>query len=112
MSGTVAQGKLEGALTGATTPAGVAEVKPEGPKMPLDAIQQLIWQAKEILSLPEEKNKSEYRQVYDWLSKAMHRLIPSEANWKADDLQSAQLCLGKLKSVKVQLSDSGPRKCN
>ena len=110
VSGTVAQPKPAGAPTGTNTPAGSAAIKPEGPKTQLDAVRQLIRKAEEILLRPEEKNKNEYGQMYDWLSKAMHRLLPSEVDWKADDPQSARLCLSKLKSVEVQLSDSGAGK--
>ena len=42
----------------------------------------------------------------------MHRLIPNDTNWKAEDPQSARLCLGKLKRVEVQLSNGGAGKRN
>jgi hypothetical protein len=110
VSGTVAQPKPAGAPTGTNTPAGSTAIKPEGPKTQLDAVRQLIRKAEEVLLRPEEKSKNAYGQMYDWLSKAMHRLLLSEVDWKADDPQSARLCLSKLKSVEARLSDSGAAK--
>ena len=63
VSGTMAQDKTVGASPGAIVLPGSAEVKPEGPKKALEAIRQVIRRAEEILSLPEETNKSEYGEA-------------------------------------------------
>ena len=73
---TVAQPEPAGAPTGTNQPAGSAAIKPEGPKNQLEAVRQLIRKAEEVLVRPEEKNENEYGKMYDWLSKAMQRLLP------------------------------------
>ena len=52
-------------------------------------MRQLIRRTEGILTLPEEKNKSEYGEMYGWLTKALNQLLPNEAGWKAKDAQSA-----------------------
>ena len=106
---TVAQPEPAGARLG-KPPAGSTAIKPEGPKNQSEAVRQLIEKAEEVLVRPVEKNENEYGKMYDWLSKAMQRLLPDETGWKAVDPQSARLCLGKLKSVEARLSDSGAAK--